>query len=114
MNRLNSCLIEGVLIADPEIHATENGMTVRTFTIESSRFFRTGEGGKLEREDSRFNVEDWSKRAEDRAGIGRKGDTIRVVGRLKQGRWNDPDDEMRSEAVIIADQIETKRREKRG
>ena len=35
-----------------------------------------------------------------------KGRGIRVVGRIKQERWEDPDGNARSKVVIIAEQVE--------
>ena len=37
-----------------------------------------------------------------------KGRGIRVVGRIKQERWEDPDGDARSKVVIVAEHVEFK------
>jgi single-strand DNA-binding protein len=104
MNSLNSILIEGNLVRDPEIRTTTKGTTVGTFQIASNRYFRQETG--IEKEVSFFNVETWSKLAESVGNKGRKGRGVRVVGRLKQERWNDNDGKAQSKVVIVAEHVE--------
>ena len=82
MNALNSILIEGNVIANPEKRETPRGTTVCDFKIESSRFYRQDE--TTEEEKSIFDVESWSKLAEWCAEYCTEGRAVRVVGRLKQ------------------------------
>jgi single-strand DNA-binding protein len=57
MNNLNSILIEGNLVRDPEFRTTPKGTAVCTFSIASSRYFKRDSG--MEKEVSYFNVESW-------------------------------------------------------
>jgi single-strand DNA-binding protein len=38
--------------------------------------------------------------------LGHKGRSVRVVGRLKQERWNDTDGKARAKIAIIAEHVE--------
>jgi len=107
MNNLNSILIEGNLVRDPLLKNTSGGTPVCNFTIASNRFYKskTG-GGTLEKEVSFFDVETWAKLAESCNDIGRKGRGVRVVGRLKQDRWNSSDGKPHSRVSIVAEHVE--------
>jgi len=104
MNSLNSILIEGNLVRDPEYHTTSKGTAVCKFSIASNRYYRQGEN--MEKEVGFFDVETWSKLAEACQDKGRKGRGVRVVGRLKQERWNDPAGNARSKVCIVAEHVE--------
>ena len=104
MNNLNSILIEGNLVRDPEPKTTTKGATLCNMTIATNRFLK--QEADFEKEVSYFNVETWSKLAENCLNLGRKGRGVRVVGRLKQERWNDSEGKSRSRVVIVAEHIE--------
>jgi single-strand DNA-binding protein len=104
MNNLNSILIEGNLVRDPLLRSTPKGTQVCTFSLASNRFFRQDSG--LEKEVSFFDVETWAKLAEHCYNLGRKGRGVRVVGRLKQDRWNDANGKSHSKVSIVAEHVE--------
>ncbi|MCL1993162.1 MAG: single-stranded DNA-binding protein [Spirochaetes bacterium] len=104
MNNLNSILIEGNLVRDPQIRSTPKGTQVCTLSLASNRFYKQGEG--FEQEVSFFDVETWAKLAETCFNNGRKGRGIRVVGRLKQDRWNDSEGKPHSRVTIVAEHVE--------
>ena len=104
MNNLNSILIEGNLVRDPLFRTTPKGTPVCTFTLASNRFFKQDSG--LEREVGFFDVETWARLAENCNNLGRKGRGARVVGRLKQDRWNGSDGKAHSRVTIVAEHVE--------
>jgi single-strand DNA-binding protein len=104
MNNLNSILIEGNLVRDPLLRSTSKGTQVCTFTLASNRFFKQDSG--LEKEVGFFDVESWSKLAEHCYNQGHKGRGVRVVGRLKQDRWNGTDGKLHSRVTIVAEHVE--------
>ncbi len=104
MNNLNSILIEGNLVRDPLLRSTSKGTPLCTFTLASNRFFKHDSG--LEKEVSFFDVETWAKLAESCYSLGHKGRGVRVVGRLKQDRWNTSDGKTRSKISIVAEHVE--------
>jgi single-strand DNA-binding protein len=104
MNNLNSIIIEGNLVRDPEYRETAKGTPLCAFSIASNRFYRQGDA--LEKEVSYFDVETWSKLAQACHDLGHKGRGVKVVGRLKQERWNDAEGKVRSKVVIVAEHVE--------
>jgi single-strand DNA-binding protein len=104
MNNLNSILIEGNLVRDPESRTTPKGTAVCSFQIASNRYYKQDSG--LEKEVSFFTVESWGKLAESVGSQGRKGRGVRVVGRLKQERWQDREGKAQSKVSIIAEHVE--------
>jgi single-strand DNA-binding protein len=112
MNNLNSILIEGNLVRDPLFRSTAKGTPVCTFCLASNRFFKQDTG--LEKEVSFFDVETWAKLAENCYNLGHKGRGVRVVGRLKQERWNGADGKPRSKVTIVAEHVEFRPEFKRG
>ncbi|MDR2402946.1 MAG: single-stranded DNA-binding protein [Spirochaetaceae bacterium] len=104
MNNLNSILIEGNMVRDPLLRSTPRGTQVCTFSIASNRIYKQDSG--LEREVSFFDVETWSKLAELCFATGHKGRGVRVVGRLKQDRWNGSDGKPHSRVTIVAEHVE--------
>jgi single-strand DNA-binding protein len=104
MNNLNSVLIEGNLACDPSIRTTAKGVQICTFTLASNRFFKQDSG--LEKEVGFFDVETWSKLADQCYDQGHKGRGVRVVGRLKQDRWTGSDGKPQSKVIIVAEHVE--------
>jgi len=106
MNNLNSILIEGNLVKDPLIRTTTKGTQLCTMRIASNRYYKTDANSPYEKEVSYFEVDTWSKLAEACYSKARKGRGLRVVGRLKQSRWNDPDGKQHSKISIVAEHVE--------
>ncbi|RKX74453.1 MAG: single-stranded DNA-binding protein [Spirochaetes bacterium] len=106
MNSLNSVLIDGNLTRDPKLSETPKGIPVCTFNVASNRFIKREEG--RENEVSFFDVEAWSKLAENCAEYLKKGRGVRVVGRLKQDRWTDTEGKSHSRIKIVAEHVEFK------
>jgi single-strand DNA-binding protein len=104
MNNLNSILIEGNMVRDPLFRSTPKGTPVCTFSLASNRFFKQDSG--LEKEVGFFEVETWAKLAEQCNNLGHKGRGVRVVGRLKQERWNGSDGKPKSRITIVAEHVE--------
>jgi single-strand DNA-binding protein len=104
MNNLNSILIEGNMVREPQYRTTPKGTPVCTFSLASNRFFRQESG--YEKEVSFFDVETWSKLADTCNNQGKKGRGVRVVGRLKQDRWTGTDGKPRSRIAIVAEHVE--------
>jgi single-strand DNA-binding protein len=72
--------------------------------LASNRFYKQETG--YEKEVSFFDVETWSRLADACYAKGKKGRGIRVVGRLKQDRWNGPDGKPHSRITIVAEHVE--------
>ena len=107
MNNLNSVLIEGNLARAPELRYTPKGTPTCTLVLASNRSYRDPERhGERTEEVSFFEATTWGKLATVCHEHLQKGRGIRVVGRLKQERWEDQDGNARAKVVIIAEQVE--------
>ncbi|MFP4644420.1 MAG: single-stranded DNA-binding protein [Spirochaetales bacterium] len=104
MNNLNSVLVDGNLVADPDYRETTKGTPVCNFRLGSNRYYRIDT--ELQEEANFFDVETWAKSAERcRDNLG-KGRNVRVVGRLKQDRWTDDQGAKHSRVKIVADHVD--------
>jgi single-strand DNA-binding protein len=106
MNNLNSILIEGNLVKDPELSYTPKGTAVCKFTVACNRFYKQDQ--ETQKEVSYFDVTTWTRLAEVCGEYLKKGRGVRVVGRLKQDRWADPDGKQHSRILVIAEHVEFK------
>jgi single-strand DNA-binding protein len=106
MNNLNSILLEGNLVRNPEIKYTPQGTPLCKFCIASNRFYK--QNNEFQKEVSYFNITTWSKLAQTCNERLKKGRGVRVVGRLKQDRWEDPEGKIKSAIHIIANHVEFK------
>lgn len=106
MNSLNSILIEGNLVRDPESKTLPSGNQVCSFAVASDRFYKQNDA--LEKEVSYFDVEAWSRLGQSCVDNLKKGRGVRVVGRLKQDRWVDGDGKTKSKVKIVAEHVEFK------
>lgn len=107
MNSLNSILVEGNLVRDPDSKVLPSGNQVCDFTLASNRYYKNSEAG-LEKEVSYFDVEAWSRLGASCAQYLKKGRGVRVVGRLKQDRWVDPEGKQKAKVKIVAEHVEFK------
>jgi single-strand DNA-binding protein len=112
MNNLNSILVEGNLVKDPELAYTPKGTAVCKFTVACNRFWKQEE--ELQKEVSFFDVSCWTRLAEVCGEYLKKGRGVRVVGRLKQDRWTDSDGKPHSRIEIVAEHVEFKPQLKKG
>ena len=106
MNNLNSILLEGNLVADPELRYIPKGTPVCSFSVACNRYFKQEE--ELQQEVSYFDITTWNRLAEVCNEYLTKGRGVRVVGRLKQDRWEDQEGKTRSKVHIVAEHVEFK------
>ena len=106
MNNLNSVLIEGNLVRDPDLSYTSTGTAVCKFSVANNRAFKKGDD--LVKEVSFFDVTTWNRLAEVCDQYLTKGRGVRVVGRLHQERWSDSDGKAHQRVVIVAEHVEFK------
>ena len=104
VNNLNSILLEGNLARDPELRYTPKGTPIGTLVVASNRSYKI-DGERVE-EVSFIEATTCGKLASVCAEHLTKGRGVRVVGRIKQERWEDPDGDARSKVVIVAEHVE--------
>lgn len=105
MNMLNSIILEGTVESDA-ISKMLGGITVSTMPISVKRKYRNSDGSEHE-ETSFFDVETYGNTAVSVNKYAKKGKGVRVVGRLKQKRWEE-DGKTMSKVVVIAEHVEYK------
>jgi single-strand DNA-binding protein len=104
MNNLNSVLLEGELVKNPDCYTDRNGSPACLFTLASNRFFKTKNG--MEKETCYFDIETGGKLAALCGQNGRQGRGVRVVGRLKQEHSRDAEGKPLSRILIAAEHVE--------
>ena len=105
MNHLNSVIIEGDLVQDPELSYTAMRGSVCKLRISCSRFFKIDT--EYQKEVSFFEITVRDKQAEVCSKHLKKGRGIRVVGRLKEERWQNVNG-AHSRVFIVAEHVEFK------
>lgn len=109
MDDFNSIVLEGNIVRDPESRETGKGTPVCTFSIAVNKSFRTSQGERKQ-EVSFFDIETWGNLAVSCSRYCNKGRGIRVVGRLKQNRWQDTEGKNHSKIKIVAEHVDFKPR----
>ena len=104
MNNLNSVLLEGNLCRDPELRYTPAGAPLCTLVVSSTRTYKR-DGAPVE-EVSFVEAVTAGKLATVCAEHLTKGRGVRLVGRIKQERWEDADGNARSKVLIVAEHVE--------
>ena len=104
MINLNSVLIEGNLTSDAELRETPRGTKLCAFSVASNRSYRHNEA--MQRETSFFDIELWGKSVPRLSSYLTKGKGVRVMGRLRQDRWEDGEGKRRSRVKIVSDHLE--------
>ena len=102
MNMINSLILEGVVSGEPHLVKTSD---VLNFTVETTRYYKNRAGENVE-EKSQFKVVVYGRMCKLplKDGVG-----IRVVGRLKQNKWNDSEGVAHSEVQVVAEHIEIRK-----
>ena len=86
MNNLNSVLLEGNLVRDPEkVLVGSNGSVMGKFSIAVNRYYKKANADAVE-EVMYIGVQVWGGLAEGCLNYLKKGRGVRVVGRLRQER----------------------------
>lgn len=107
MDDFNSIVLEGHIVRDPETRETPKGTGICFFPIAVNRAYRANTGERKQ-EVSFFDIETWGNLADACAKYCNKGRGVRIVGRLKQNRWQDGDGKTQSRIKIIAEHVDFK------
>ncbi len=101
---LNKVLIIGHLGRDPEMRYTPSGRPVTTFSVATSRNWKTS-GGEKRSETEWFNIVSWGSLAEICNQYLAKGQQVFIEGRLQTRRWEDDDGNRRSTVEVVAKEM---------
>lgn len=100
---LNHIVIMGRLVADPELRTTPSGIMVSTLRLAVDRDFKNKQTG--ERETDFINVVAWRQTAEFVTRFFSKGRMAVVEGRLQIRQYTDKENNKRSIAEVVAENI---------
>ncbi|NLP47428.1 MAG: single-stranded DNA-binding protein [Clostridiales bacterium] len=99
---LNSVILMGRLVADPELRTTQNGISVTTFRIAVNRSYtRAGE----ERQADFIDIVAWRQSAEFVCRYFQKGSLIIVQGSLQSRQYEDKNGNKRTAYEVVADRV---------
>ncbi|HKL57526.1 MAG TPA: single-stranded DNA-binding protein, partial [Sphaerochaeta sp.] len=108
MNNLNSVLLEGNLVRDPEeVVIGEAATQMAKFSIAVNRFFKNAQSEPVE-EVMFISIQAWGALAKSCLQYLQKGRGVRVVGRLRQERWTDKEGGNKERIVVVAEHVEFK------
>ena len=99
---LNTVILIGRLVRDPELRYTPSGVAVTHFTLAVDRPFTNQQG---EREADFIDVVCWRKLAETVANHLNKGRLVAVQGRLQIRSYETQDGQRRKAAEVVADTV---------
>lgn len=102
MNSLNQIILEG-----ENVRVIKDNNSLFAFLLEVKRTFKNANGEMVE-EISNFEIENWAGLAEVCRRMCNVGRGVRIVGRLKQNRWEDDMGMMKTKVVVISEYIEFK------
>lgn len=102
MNTLNSIILEGNVST-----LVEPVKDTFTFSIASHRHYKNA-AGEIQTETSLFEIVTYGQMAEIANKQCQLGRGVRIVGRLKQTQWTEPDGKKWSKVIVIAEHIEFK------
>lgn len=100
---LNVIVIHGRLVADPELRATQSGVSVCSFRVAVDRSYaRKGE----EKQTDFFDVNAWRGLGEMVGKFFTKGREITVKGSMHSRKWQDKDGNNRISWEILAEEVD--------
>ena len=95
---VNTIVLAGNVVADPEVKNTATGKTVATVRLAVNNPMNDSEVLYI-------NVDAWDKQAEFVQKFVKKGNSLTTCGRLKQQEWTGKDGVKRTSYSVVADKI---------
>ena len=99
---INSVVLVGRLVADPQLRQTQQGTAVASFRVAVDRSFAGPNG---QRQADFIDIVAWRGTAEFVDKYFSKGRMIVVAGRLQIRNWEDKDGNKRRSAEVVADSV---------
>lgn len=100
---MNKVVLIGNLVRDPEVRATQSGISVCNFTVAVNRRFKKENG---EQETDYLNVIAWRQLAELCGKYLAKGRKVAVMGSIQTRTYEAKDGSKRTAWDIVADEVE--------
>ncbi len=104
---LNRVILQGRLVADPELRHTQNNIAVATYRIAVDRNYATRDAnGNRQSQADIINIVSWRQSAEFVAKYFTKGRMILVEGQLQVRDYTDRDGNRRYVTEVVTDNIQ--------
>lgn len=100
---LNKIFLQGRLVSDPELRHTPSGVAVASFRIAVDRDFKNKETG--EKQADFINVVAWRQTGEFVTKFFTKGRMAVIEGRLQMRDYTDKENNKRTAAEVVADNV---------
>jgi len=94
---INSIVLAGNVVADPESRSTQTGKAIATFRLAVNNPIN-------DKDVVYIDVDTWEKQADFVTTYVKKGSAVSVVGRLKQDSW-EKDGKKQSKTLVVADRV---------
>ena len=101
---LNKVLLIGNLDCDPEMRYTPSGRPVTSFSLATSRSWRSADGERRE-ETEWFNIVTWGNLAEICKQYLAKGKQVYIEGRLQTRGWEDDTGKKHFRTEVVANEM---------
>lgn len=103
---LNRVILQGRLVADPELRHTQNNVAVATYRIAVDRNYSTRDAnGNRQSQADFISIVSWRQAAEFVAKYFTKGSMILVEGQLQVREYTDRDGNRRYQTEVVTDNI---------
>lgn len=102
MSDINSVALTGRFTRDPEVKVLPSGTEVAEMGVAVNYSKKNEASGEWEDVPSFFEVVMYGGRASVIGAKGRKGDTVTVLGRLQQDKWETEDGSKREKIRVVA------------
>jgi len=94
---INSIVLAGNVVADPESRSTQTGKAIATFRLAVNNPIN-------DKDVVYIDVDTWEKQADFVTTYVKKGSAVSVVGRLKEDSW-EKDGKKQSKILVVADRV---------
>lgn len=103
---LNRVILQGRLVADPELRHTQSNIPVASFRIAVDRSYATRDAnGNRQNQADFFSVVAWRQTGEFVSRYFTKGSMILVEGQLQMREYTDRDGNRRTAVEVVADNV---------
>lgn len=99
---LNKVVLAGRLTSDPELKATQSGVSVTSFSVAVNRNYRPKDGS--EQQADFINCTAWRQTAEFITKYFVKGSSICVTGSIQTRKWTDQNGQNRYSTEVVVDE----------
>lgn len=100
---MNKIYLIGNLTRDPDLRATQSGISVCNFSIAVNRRMKDAQGRQ---QTDYFDVTAWRKTGEIAGKFLRKGKKVAVIGEMQSSQYTAQDGSKRVKWSVVADEIE--------